>query len=171
MWNYLSVTTATTAALAVLAVLSSSTSESCVVQEKEPKVNKNDDAGVTVPSAHTHGETVERFKTLLAKKGIRLFAQIDHAAEATQAGLTLRPTQVLIFGNPKAGTPLMQSKQTIGLDLPLRALIWEDDQGKVWLTYTRVATLSQRHQVTDRDEAVKALDAGLAALARDATAP
>jgi uncharacterized protein (DUF302 family) len=171
MWNYVSVTAARTAALAVLAVLSSSTGESGVVQDKEAKVNKSEDAGVTVPSAHPHGETVERFKALLAKKGIRLFAQIDHAAEAKQVGLTLRPTQVLIFGNPKAGTPLMQSKQTIGLDLPLRALIWEDEQGKVWLTYTRVATLAQRHQVPDRDEAVKALEAGLAALARDATAP
>jgi len=134
-------------------------------------VNKSDDAVVTLLSAHAHGETVDRFKVLLTKKQIRLFAEIDHAAEAKQAGLTLRPTQLLIFGNPPAGTPLMQSKQIIGLDLPLRVLVWEDEHGKVWLTYTRAATLAQRHQVADRADTVKALDAALAALARDATAP
>jgi uncharacterized protein (DUF302 family) len=157
-------------ALVVITFFSWSTSAVPAVQEKEPKVDKSDDA-VTVPSAHTHGETVERFKAEFAKKGIRLFAVIDHAAEAKQVGLALRPTQVLIFGNPKAGTPLMQSKQTIGLDLPLRILVWEDEHGKVWLTYTRVALLAQRHEIADRDEAVKALDAALAALAREVTAP
>jgi len=81
-----------------------------------------------------------------------------------------RPTQVLIFGNPQAGTPLMQSRQTIGLDLPLRVLIWEDEAGKVWLTYRRPSFLAERHQVSGQDDAVKALDDGLAALARAATA-
>ena len=81
---------------------------------------------VTLPSAHPAAETVERLKTLLAKKGIQLFAHIDHAAEAKKVGLRLRPTQVLIFGNPQAGTPLMQSQQTTGIDLPLKALVWED---------------------------------------------
>ena len=171
MWNCIDAHSASAAALAVLIALSCSTSGGTIAQEKEPKVNKSDDALVTLPSVHTHGETVERFKTLLAKKGIRLFAQIDHAAEARQTGMTLRPTQVLIFGNPKAGTPLMQSKQSIGLDLPLRALVWEDEQGKVWLTYSRVGNLAQRHQIADRDDVVKALDAGLSALAREATAP
>jgi uncharacterized protein (DUF302 family) len=85
-------------------------------------------------------------------------------------GLSLRPTQVLIFGNPQAGTPLMQSQQTIGLDLPLRILVWEDAAGKVWLTYRRPELLAQRYHVTGQEEAVKALDAGLAALARAATA-
>jgi uncharacterized protein (DUF302 family) len=76
----------------------------------------------------------------------------------------------LIFGNPKAGTPLMQSQQTIGLDLPLRVLVWEDEAGKVWLTYRGVDELARRHHVTGNDEAVKALDDGLGALARAATA-
>jgi uncharacterized protein (DUF302 family) len=76
----------------------------------------------------------------------------------------------LIFGNPRAGTPLMQSQQTIGLDLPLRVLVWEDEAGKVWLTYHRVEDLARRHHVTGHDEAVKALDDGLAALTRAATA-
>ena len=126
---------------------------------------------VTLPSAHGVTETVERLKALLAQKGIDVFAHIDHAAGAGEVGLPLRPTHVLIFGNPRAGTPLMQSRQTIGLDLPLRTLIWEDEEGKAWLTYRRVADLARQHRVTGRDEAVQALDDGLAGLARAATAP
>src|SRR6516225_5880737 len=109
---------------------------------------------VTLPSAHGATETVGRLKALLTQKGIGVFAHIDHAAAAEKVGLPLRPTQVLIFGNPKAGTPLMQARQTVGLDLPLRALAWEDEEGKAWLTYRRVADLARRHQVTDRGEAV-----------------
>ena len=126
---------------------------------------------VTLPSAHGASETVERLKALLAQKGIEVFAQIDHAAAATKVGLSLRPTQVLIFGNPKAGTPLMQGRQTTGLDLPLRVLVWEDEAGKVWLTYRRVEALARQHHVTGRDDADKALDGGLAALAHAATGP
>ena len=126
---------------------------------------------VTLPSAHGVPETVARLKALLAQKGIEVFAHIDHAAGAREVGLPLRPTQVLIFGNPKAGTPLMQSRQTVGLDLPLRVLAWEDEEGKAWLTYRRVADLARQHGVTDRDVAVQALDDGLGALARAAAAP
>ena len=125
----------------------------------------------TLPSAHGVTQTVERLMALLAQKGIEVFAHIDHAAGAEKVGLSLRPTQVLIFGNPKAGTPLMQARQTIGLDLPLRALVWEDEEGKVWLTYRRVQDLARQHQVTDRDETVQALDNGLGALTRAAAAP
>ena len=126
---------------------------------------------VTLPSARGATETVERLKALLTQKRIQVFAHIDHAAAAAKVGLTLRPTQVVIFGNPQAGTPLMQGRQTIGLDLPLRVLVWEDEAGKAWLTYRRVASLARQHHVTDRDDPVKALDDGLAALARAATAP
>ena len=126
---------------------------------------------VTLPSAHGASETVEHLKSLLAQKGIQVFADIDHAAGAMKVGLSLRPTRVLIFGNPQAGTPLMQSRQTIGLDLPLRVLVWEDEAGKVWLTYRRVRELARQHHVTGQDEAVKALEDGLAALARAATSP
>jgi uncharacterized protein (DUF302 family) len=125
---------------------------------------------VTLPSAHGATEAVERLKALLAQKGIEVFAQIDHAAGARQAGLPLRATQVLIFGNAKAGTPLMQGRQTVGLDLPLRALVWEDENGKVWITYRRVESLARYHHVTGHDEAIKALDDGLTALVRAATA-
>jgi uncharacterized protein (DUF302 family) len=125
---------------------------------------------VTLPSAHGATETVERLKAHLAQKGIEVFAHIDHAAGAKEVGLPLRPTQLLIFGKPQAGTPLMQARQTIGLDLPLRALVWEDGEGKAWLTYRRVEDLARQHHVTDRDEAVIALDDGLGALARAAAA-
>ena len=126
---------------------------------------------VTLPSAHGVPEIVARLKALLAQKGIEVFAHIDHAAGAREVGLPLRPTQVLIFGNPRAGTPLMQSRQTVGLELPLRALAWEDEEGKAWLTYRRVADLAGQYRVTGRDEAVQALDDGLRALARAAAAP
>ena len=123
---------------------------------------------VTLPSAHGADETVVRLKSLLSKKGIQVFADIDHAAGAQKVGLSLRPTRLLVFGNPQAGTPLMQSQQTIGLDLPLRILVWEDEAGKVWLAYHRPAYLAQRHGIHGHDEAVKALDAGLAGLAHAA---
>jgi uncharacterized protein (DUF302 family) len=126
---------------------------------------------VTLPSAHRASETVDRLKTLLAQKQIQLFAHIDHAGEAKNVGLSLRPTQVLIFGNPKAGTPLMQSRQTIGLDLPLRVLVWEDEAGKVWLTYHRVRDVVSSHQISAVTETVNALDIGLETFARAATAP
>ena len=126
---------------------------------------------VTLPSAHGATETVERLKSLLSQKKIQVFADIDHAEGAQKVGLPLRPTHLLIFGNPQAGTPLMQSQQTIGLDLPLRVLIWEDAAGKVWLTYHRPEFLAQRHQILDHGEAIEALGSGLAALARAATAP
>jgi uncharacterized protein (DUF302 family) len=123
---------------------------------------------VTLPSSRGVSETVERLKSLLNQKQIQVFAHIDHAAAAKQVGLSLRPTQVVIFGNPKAGTPLMQSRQTIGLDLPLRVLVWEDAAGKVWLTYRRVEDLAKQHHLTGHNPAVETLDNGLAALARAA---
>lgn len=126
---------------------------------------------VTLPGAGSATESAERLKALLAQKGIELFADIDHAAAAKKVGLSLRPTRVLLFGNPKAGTPLMQSQQTIGLDLPLRVLVWEDGAGKVWLTYRRMESLARQHHVTGHDEAVQALGDGLAALARAAAGP
>jgi uncharacterized protein (DUF302 family) len=126
---------------------------------------------VTLPSAHSATGTVERLKGLLAQKGIEVFAHIDHAAGAASVGLPLRRTQVLIFGSPRAGTPLMQARQTVGLDLPLRVLVWEDGEGKVWLTYRPVKDVARQHHISDRDETVQALDTGLGVLARAAAAP
>ena len=159
---------------AVKAVQQRKGSRGSYAGRKERTMNPSDLADadlVTLPSAHGASQTVERLKSLLAQKGIQVFADIDHAAGAKNVGLPLRPTRVLIFGNPQAGTPLMESQQTIGLDLPLRVLVWEDEAGKVWLTYHRPEFLARRHHVLDHDEAVKALGAGLAALARAATSP
>ena len=161
------------ASVAVVATLGIFAAMQPVQGEKEPAVNMSgsiDTDLVTLPSVHSVTETIERLKAVLAQNGIDVFAHIDHAAGATQVGLPLRPTQLLIFGNPKGGTPLMQARQTISLDLPLRALVWEDEEGKAWLTYTRVQDLARRHHVTGRDYAVKALDDGLVGLVRAATA-
>jgi uncharacterized protein (DUF302 family) len=130
-----------------------------------------DDDLVTLPSAHSATETVDRLKSSLAARKIWLFADIDHAAGAKKVGLALRPNRVIIFGNPAAGTPLMQSRQTIGLDLPMRVLIWADEAGKVWLTYRRPESLARSHSITDRQETVNLLSGALATLAREATAP
>ena len=133
-----------------------------------PEANDEYPDLVTLASQHSAAETVKRLKAILDQKKIDLFAHIDHAAAAKKVGLSLRPTEVLIFGNPRAGTPLMQSRQTIGLDLPLRVLVWEDENGLTWLTYRRPALLAKRHDV-DLPETVKALDDGLAALAHAAS--
>jgi uncharacterized protein (DUF302 family) len=99
-----------------------------------------------------------------------IFARIDHAAGAKQAGLALRPTELLIFGNAKGGTPLMQLQPTIGIDLPLKVLAWEDGAGKVWLGYNDPGWLAARHgAAADGAEVTKAMAAGLAALAKQAT--
>ena len=97
-----------------------------------------------------------------------VFARIDHAAGAAQAGLALRPTEVFIFGNAKAGTPLMQSDQTIGIDLPLKALVWQDANGKVWLSYNEPSWIVRRHGLT-AEATVDAMTHGLRDLARKAT--
>jgi uncharacterized protein (DUF302 family) len=99
----------------------------------------------TLASAYDSRETSARLARYIASHGLSIFARIDHAAGAAEVGLRLRPTEVLIYGNAKGGTPLMQVDQTIGIDLPLRALIWKDGSGKTWLSYYRVSTLTQRH--------------------------
>ncbi len=92
-------------------------------------------------------ETVERLETLLKSKGIKIFARIHHSAEARAAGLTMRPTVLLIFGDPKLGTPLMNRHPSVALDLPSKALIWESAEGKVWLSYNSPEFLQQRHRL------------------------
>jgi uncharacterized protein (DUF302 family) len=125
---------------------------------------------ITISSSHSATETVNRFEAALKEKGIHLFAKIDHGEGAKTVGLSLRPTIVLLFGNPQAGTPLMQSNQTIGIDLPLKALVWEDEKGKVWLTYNDPEYLAERHNITDQADAVKAMSSGLQALAKASAA-
>ena len=129
-----------------------------------------DDGLITIASRHSVKDTIDRLEASLKAKGITVFARIDHAAGAKSVDMPLRPTEVLIFGNPKAGTPLMQASQTIGLDLPLKALAWQDAAGKVWLTTTDMAWLGRRHRLgVEAAGAVSALASVLANLAAGAT--
>jgi uncharacterized protein (DUF302 family) len=115
-------------------------------------------------------ETVNRLLAALATRKLTVFARVDHAAGAASVGLPLRPTEVVIFGNPKGGTALMQEQQSAGIDLPLKALVWEDADGKVWLTYNDPAWIAQRHGLsTASATAVKAMAAPLSAIAQEAT--
>ena len=107
------------------------------------------DSGIVrMPSQHCVGATADRLESLLKARGIIVFARIDFSADANRAGLKMRPEQLVIFGNPKAGTPLMVSQPTAGLDLPLKALIWEDAEGKTWLAYNDPAYIVRRHQLS-----------------------
>ena len=127
-----------------------------------------DNGLVTVRSAHGVKDTIDRLAADVTAKGMRVFARIDHAQGANEVGLALRPTELLIFGNAKGGTPLMQSRQTIGLDLPLKALAFEDADGTVWLCYNDPAWIAVRHGVAG-DEVTKAMAAALAAATHHAT--
>ena len=102
---------------------------------------------INVPSNHSVDETVEKLKGILQSKGIRIFALIDHSGEAIKAGMKMPPTKLLIFGNPKAGTPVMLAAPSSAIDLPLKILIWEDAEGKVWVTYNSPAYLQERHNI------------------------
>jgi uncharacterized protein (DUF302 family) len=108
------------------------------------------------PSPYTVPETIDRLTTVLQAKGITIFARIDQQMEAEKVGLKLRPIQLLLFGNPKAGTPLMVAEPTIALDLPLKALAWEAADGKVWLSYNDPIYLQQRFSIAD--ELMKNID-------------
>jgi uncharacterized protein (DUF302 family) len=121
-----------------------------------------DNGLATVKSAHGVKDTIDRLAAHVIAKGMKVFARIDHAQGAIEAGLALRPTELLIFGNAKGGTPLMQSRQTIGIDLPLKALAFEDADGTVWLCYNDPAWIAARQGVAG-DEVTKAMAAGLAA--------
>jgi uncharacterized protein (DUF302 family) len=105
----------------------------------------SDDCLITLASNHPVKATMDRLEAALRDKGITLFARIDHAAGAASVDMPLRPTELIIFGNPKAGTPLMQARQSIGIDLPLKMLGWQDAAGKVWLAYNDPAWLARRH--------------------------
>ena len=121
------------------------------------------DGLVAVKSPHDAKETMNRLVSQVDARGLKVFARIDHAAGAATIGATLRPTEVLIFGNPQGGTPFMACAQTVGIDLPLKALVWEDAAGQVWLGYNDPAFLAKRHGVADCPVAAK-LDGALAGI-------
>jgi len=98
-------------------------------------------------SHHSLADTVERLKGILLSKGLMLFAIVDHSGEAEKIGMKMRPTKLLIFGSPKAGTPLMQAAPSVAIDLPLKILVWEDEQSKVWVSFNSPAYLQRRHGI------------------------
>jgi uncharacterized protein (DUF302 family) len=113
---------------------------------QEKSMTSNPDNGiVTIPGHQSVDQTVEKLQAILAAKGVKVFALIDHSGEAEKAGIQMRPTKLLIFGNPKAGTPLMIAAPTIAIDLPLKILIWEGDDGQVRVSYNAPAYLQMRH--------------------------
>ena len=101
------------------------------------------------PSNHSVDQTVDRLKNILQSKGVTLFALVDHSGEAEKVGMKMPPTKLLIFGNPKAGTPLMLAAPSIAIDLPLKILVWEDAQGKVWVSYNSAEYLQHRHGLSE----------------------
>lgn len=124
---------------------------------------------ITLESAHSVSDTTSKLESILKDKGMTVFARIDHAAGALKTGQSLRPTELLIFGNPKVGTPLMQCQQTIALDLPQKALIWEDAQGKTWLSYNDPKYLKNRHQLKSCEAVLEKVSKALETFATLAT--
>ena len=126
--------------------------------------------GLTIwASSRGPDETLRRLEDAITSRGMTVFARIDHTAAAAEVGLGLRPTTVLIFGSPRAGTPLMQEAQTMGIDLPLKALVWQDAESKTWIAYNDPTWLAKRHGV-EAAAAVAAMTIGLVAISQDAGA-
>ena len=127
------------------------------------------DGLITIASNFGAKETADRFVTAIRAQKLDVFAQIDHAAGAAEVGLTLRPTHLIIFGNARGGTPLMQVAQTVGIDLPLKVLVWEDSAGQTWLSYNAPSWIAERHEISDSQSAVSRIAAGLSSLSAKAT--
>ncbi|MEO6603604.1 MAG: DUF302 domain-containing protein [Polyangiaceae bacterium] len=123
------------------------------------------DGMVTLKSAFGPTETMDRFQAAVSAKGMAVFARVDHAKGAAEVGLKLLPTELLIFGSARAGTPLMQQDQRIGLDLPLKALVWQDDSAETWLTYKDPGWVVLHHGLAAGNPIASAMAAALAALA------
>jgi uncharacterized protein (DUF302 family) len=127
---------------------------------------------VTARSPLSVSETIDRIVAGATRRGLIVFARIDHADGAAKAGMQLRPTQLVIFGHPRGGTALMLDRQTAGIDLPVKALAWEDAEGQVWLSYNDAHWLADRHGLGPQSTAaVDAIATGLSSLAEEATAP
>lgn len=128
------------------------------------------DGLMTVASAFPVAETADRLAAAAEAAGMLVFARVDHAAGAAEAGMQLRPTELLLVGNPRGGTPLMQDRQSAGIDLPLRALAWEDADGRAWVTTNDTAWVAARHGLGEASAAaVAAVSAGLARIVGEAT--
>ena len=108
-----------------------------------------DNGIIHLSSPHSVSDTLARLETIVTAKGLTIVARIDHSGDAARAGLTMQPTQLLIFGNPKSGTPLMLASPSVAIDLPLKALAWQDEGGNVWLSYNSPSYLKERHAIPD----------------------
>ena len=126
---------------------------------------------ISVKSSHDVVTTANRLESALKEKGVTVFARIDHALGAQRIGQELKPTLLIIFGNPAMGTPLIQRSRSMGIDLPLKALIWEDSAGQVWLTYNAPDYLARRHGITEMGEAIGKMEQALSNFAMAATSP
>lgn len=124
---------------------------------------------VDVKSNHSVTQTADKLEAVLKTKGMTVFARIDHSAGAAKVGERLRETQLVLFGNPKVGTPLMQCAQSVAIDLPQKALIWKDAKGSVWLSYNDPAYLANRHAIDGCDQVLKKVAGALANFAKAAT--
>ena len=122
----------------------------------------------SIPSNFGPKATMDRLEAEIRAKGLNVFARIDHSAGATEVGLTLRPSELIIFGNARGGTPLMQSVQTVGIDLPLKALVWQDAVNKTWLSYNEPGWIARRHGIANKDDALSKMGDMLSAIARRA---
>ena len=130
-----------------------------------------EDGLVSIQSQNSVQQTVERLKSALKEKGMTIFANIDHAQGAKRVGKDLRPTQLVIFGNPKLGTVLMHCKQSIAIDLPQKALIWQDEKGYVWFSYNNPTYLTKRHGIQACDKTLQKIAHALQHFALIATSP
>ncbi len=128
------------------------------------------DGMISLPSHHSVSDTSDRLVKLLETKGMTVFSRIEHAAAAQKVGINLRPTTLIIFGNPKIGSPLMKCSQSAGLDLPQKALIYQNEQGQVWLSYNDPAYLKGRHQIKGCEEVLNKVTGALNKFATGATA-
>lgn len=160
------------AAVALIIAALGGTASSGAQTDATPSSGPVDDNGlVTVESPHSVQETMDRLEAAIEEAGLIVVARVDHAANAEKAGSELRPTQLIIFGNPELGTPLMQSNQSIGIDLPQKFLAWEDEDGTVHLSYNDPLSIAERHGIDDQDEVIQQVANALAMLAEGATAP
>ena len=135
-----------------------------------PAIAHAADGLVALKSPHSARITMDRLEAEVKAKGLNVFARIDHAAGAAKVGKTLRPTELLIFGNPQGGTPFMECAQTVGIDLPLKALVWEDAAAQVWIGYNDAAFIARRHEVPGCAVAAN-LSKAVTAIAQSVMAP
>lgn len=127
------------------------------------------DGVITIPSVFTVSETADRLQNILDEKGMTIFNRIKHSESASKVGIELRKTELIIFGNPKSGSPLMKCQQSVAIDLPQKALIWEDDKAQVWLSYNDPRYLAARHNISGCEEVVLKIEKALTSIANSAS--